>query len=168
MFRNVNTRNILYGITFCFILCSSLSGCTKTNYIVLRDVPISPSFVVIPVNNTMQEISYANLIERAILSSGFRVELRPASKEIEKTLTGPTDNNDKVQTLTERYFELEKLTADYLVQTYAASADVKVSKLSKISEVLTIVKVPRISQQYGENPRYIMMKVLSKLLNKTL
>lgn len=168
MFRNVNTRNILYELIICFILCVSLSGCVQTNYIVLRDVPLSPSFVVIPVNNTMQEISYANLIERSILSSGFRVELRPASKEIEKTVTEPTDKNDKIRTLTERYFELETLTADYLVQTYAVSADVKISKLSKISEVLTIVKVPRIYQGHGESPSDIMMKVLYKLLNKNL
>lgn len=168
MFRNVNTRNILYEIIICFILCVSLSGCMKTNYIVLRDVPLSPSFVVIPVNNTMQEISYANLIERLILSCGVRVELRPASKEVEKTVTEATDKNDKMQTLTERYFELETLTADYLVQTYAVSADVKISKLSKVSEVLTIVKVPRIYQPPGENSRDIMMKVLSKLLKKNI
>ena len=168
MFRNVNNSLILFSMIVCFVFCACLSGCGKTNYIVLRDVPVSPSFVVIPVNNTMQEISYANLIERAILSSGFRVELRPASKEVEKTVTEPTDKNDKIQTLTERYFELETLTADYLVQTYAVLADVKISKLSKISEVLAIVKVPRIYQTYGENPRDIMMKVLSKLLKKTL
>ena len=32
----------------------SLAGCAKTQFVVLRDVPESPSFVVIPANNYLR------------------------------------------------------------------------------------------------------------------
>ena len=40
-------------------------GCstTKYEYVVLRDVPQSPSFVVIPPNLYMYEIEFANTVE---------------------------------------------------------------------------------------------------------
>ena len=66
--------------------------------------------------------------------------------------------------MTERYFELDELTADYLVQTYATPAQVKISKLST-REVLTIINVARVSRGQGvEHPNDTMLKVLSKLL----
>ena len=146
------------------IFCLSFVGCGKTNYIVLRDVPQSPSFVVIPVTNTISEISYANVVERAIIAAGVKVVLRPASKEVEETTTTPANNGDSTTILTERYFGLDELTADYLVQTYATPTQVKISKLST-REVLTIVNVARVSRgQGGEHPNDTMLKVLSKLL----
>ena len=71
-----------------------------------------------------------------------------------------------------RNFALDALTADYLVQTYATPADVKISKLATpvdgISEVLTIVKVSRVyNAPSGEYPSDTMARVLSKLLGDT-
>ena len=150
--------------TMCYCLwivvfCLNLAGCGKTvYYIVLRDVPDTPSFVVIPANNTMAEVSYANVIERAILSAGVKVELRPASKEVEKTTVDASNKRNTTLSRTERYFALDELTADYLVQTYATPADVKISKLATpdgVSEVLTIVKVSRVyNAPGGESPIY--------------
>ena len=158
-------NNMIFYSCLCFIIfCLSFVGCGKTNYIVLRDVPQSPSFVVIPVTNTISEVSYANIIERAIIAAGVKVVLRPASKEVEETTTTPTNNGDSTKILTERYFELDELTADYLVQTYATPAQVKISKLST-REILTIVNVSRVYRgQGGENPDDTMLRVLSKLL----
>ena len=160
----MKTNMVFYPYLCIIIFCLSLAGCGKTNYIVLRDVPQSPSFVVIPVTNTISEISYANIIERAIIAAGVKVVLRPASKEVEETTTTPTNNGDSTKILTERYFELDELTAEYLVQTYATPAQVKISKLST-REILTIVNVSRVYRgQGGENPDDTMLKVLSKLL----
>lgn len=120
--------------------------------------------MVIPVTNTIAEVSYANIIERAIIAAGVKVILRPASREVEETTTTPTNNGDSPKILTERYFALDELTADYLVQTYATPAQVKISKLST-REVLTIVNVSRVYHgQGGEHPRDTMLRVLSKLL----
>ena len=158
-------NNLFFYPGLCFIIfCLSFMGCGKTNYIVLRDVPQSPSFVVIPVNNTIPEVSYANVIESAIIAAGAKVVLRPASKEIEKTTTSPTNNGNTTKILTERYFALDELNADYLVQTYVTPAQVKISKLST-REVLTIINVYRVHRGQGrEDPRETMLKVLSKLL----
>lgn len=156
--------NMVFYYYLCFIIfCLSFVGCGKTNYIVLRDVPQSPSFVVIPANNTIPEVSYANVIESAIIAAGVKVILRPVSKEIEKTITTPTNDGGSTNILTERYFELDELNADYLVQTYVTPAQVKISKLST-GEVLAIVNVYR--GQGGEDPRDTMLKVLSKLLGR--
>ena len=157
----MKTNTVFYYGLCLIIFCLSLVGCGKTNYIVLRDVPQSPSFVVIPANNTIPEVSYANVIESAIIAAGVKVMLRPVSKEIEKTITTPTNDGGSTNILTERYFELDELNADYLVQTYVTPAQVKISKLST-GEVLAIVNVYR--GQSGEDPRDTMLKVLSKLL----
>ena len=157
--------NMIFYLCLCVIIfCLCFAGCGKTNYIVLRDVPQSPSFVVIPVTNTISEVSYANIVESAIIAAGVKVVLRPASKEIEKTTTTPTDDGDSTKILTERYFELDELNADYLVQTYVTPAQVKISKLST-REVLTIVNIfPIYRGQGGKNPNDTMLEVLSKLL----
>ena len=160
----MKTNIVFYRCLALIIFTLSFVGCGKTNYIVLRDVPQSPSFVVIPVNNTINEISYANIIESAIIAAGVKVVLRPASKEIEQITTSPTNNGDSTKILTERYFALDELNADYLVQTYVTPAQVKISRLST-GEVLTIINVYRLHRgQGGEDPRDTMLKVLSKLL----
>ena len=156
--------SIVYGYLCLIIFSLSFAGCGKTNYIVLRDVPQSPSFVVIPANYTIPEVSYANRIESAIIAAGVKVILRPTSKEIEETTTTPADNGDSTKILTERYFALDELNADYLVQTYVTPVQVKISKLST-REVLTIVNVSRVIRGQGvEHPNDTMLKVLSKLL----
>ena len=99
----------------------------------------------------------------AIIAAGVKVILRPVSKEIEKTIITPTNDGGITNILTERYFELDELNADYLVQTYVTPAQVKISKLST-GEVLAIVNVYR--GQGGEDPRDTMLKVLSKLLGR--
>lgn len=162
--EHMKTNMFFYPCLCIIIFCFSSAGCGKTNYIVLRDVPQSPSFVVIPANNTIPEVSYANVIESAIIAAGVKVVLRPISKEIEKTITTPTNDGGSTNILTERYFELDELNAEYLVQTYVTPAQVKVSKLST-GEVLAIVNVYRVHRgQGGEDPRDTMLKVLSKLL----
>ena len=52
----MKTNMIFYHYLCLIIFCLSFVGCGKTNYIVLRDVPQSPSFVVIPANNTIPEV----------------------------------------------------------------------------------------------------------------
>ena len=168
----MKSQTLLCYCLWIVVFYVNLAGCGKTAYyIVLRDVPDTPSFVVIPANNTMAEVSYANVIERAILSAGVKVELRPASKEVEKTTVDASDKRNTTLSRTERYFALDALTADYLVQTYATPADVKISKLATpggISEVLTIVKVSRVyNAPSGEYPSDTMARVLSKLLGDT-
>ena len=75
----MKTNMVFYPCLCIIIFCLSFVGCGKTNYIVLRDVPQSPSFVVIPVTNTISEVSYANVVE---------VRLRPKDRMKNNTVFG--------------------------------------------------------------------------------
>ena len=59
-----------------------LAGCApQTQFVVLRDVPESPSFVVIPANDYLHEVVFANEVENAIISAGVKVVMRPVTKD---------------------------------------------------------------------------------------
>ena len=64
------------------LLSVSLTGCVSHQVVVLRNVPKSPSFVVIPANGYLKEVRFANEIEGAIISAGVKVVARPATKEV--------------------------------------------------------------------------------------
>ena len=117
-----------------------MAGCARTKFVVLRDVPQSPSFVVIPANTYLLEVEFGNKIEQAIISSGVKVVIRPSTKEVttEKVLEKARDNQAAGMKLTERYFEFEKINADYIVQTYATSQQVKITK-RETQEVLAVL-----------------------------
>lgn len=50
----------------------------------MRNVPESPSFVVIPANNYLYQVMFANEIEKAIISVGVKVVMPPATKDVTK------------------------------------------------------------------------------------
>lgn len=123
-------------------LVLSLTGCAQTRFVVLRDVPPSPSFVVIPANDYLSEVTFANEIERAILGAGVKVVMRPSTKEVttEKVTEETEGNQASGMKLTERYFAFDEIDADYIVQTYATSNPVKITK-RETQEVLTVLTV---------------------------
>jgi hypothetical protein len=139
-----------------FILCliGFLTGCGPQipQFIVYRDVPESPSFVVIPANDYMHEVFFANEIEEAIISCGVKVVKRPTTKRIrtEKSIGGlegnqTRDSDASVTTVreadakrVESYWEYESIEADYLVETYVSEKHVKNLK-SGMREVLTVL-----------------------------
>lgn len=133
------------------ILLLFITGCGRTQYIVLRDVPPSPSFVVIPANDYLYEVEFANHIENALIGAGVKVVIRPATKEVltEQTVRGlerrQTDgqqsNLGAGARLTERYVEYENIDADYIAQTYKTSRQVKISK-KETREILAILVAP--------------------------
>ena len=133
--------NKLFG-TVLVIFALIMTGCAQTKFVVLRDVPQSPSFVVIPANSYLSEVAFGNKIEQAIISCGVKVIMRPSTKEVktEKVLEKAEDNQAASMKLTERYFEFEKINADYIVQTYATSQQVKITK-RETQEVLVILSV---------------------------
>ena len=117
-----------------------MAGCARTKFVVLRDVPQSPSFVVIPANTYLLEVEFGNKIEQAIISSGVKVVMHPSTREVttEKVLEKAEGNQAAGMKLTERYFEFEKINADYIVQTYATSQQVKITK-RETQEVLAVL-----------------------------
>ena len=130
------------------VLLLFLAGCGRTRYIVLREVPQSPSFVVIPANDYLHEVAFANHIENTIISTGIKVVVRPATKEVlteqavggsgSRRAEGHQSNLGMGAKLTERYFEYESVDADYIVQTYRNSLQVKISK-RETREILAVL-----------------------------
>ena len=152
-----------------------LAGCApQTQFVVLRDVPESPSFVVIPANDYLHEVVFANTIENAIISAGVKVVMRPATKEItmEKTVQRAkgkqADDVKLIQSadakLIERYAAFEEIDADYIVRTYVTSGQVKISK-RETEEILAVLVV---AKQYmnAAGPVYIWLLELKKALAK--
>lgn len=133
------------------ILLLFFAGCGRTQYIVLRDVPPSPSFVVIPANDYLYEVEFANHIENALISAGAKVVIRPATKEVmtEQTVRGLERRQTEGQQsnlgagakLTEKYVEYEDIDAGYIVRTYKTSRQVKISK-KETREILAILVAP--------------------------
>ena len=121
-----------------FVLTSA--GCSQTHFVVLRSVPQSPSFVVIPANAYLHEVEFANKIEQAIINSGVKVVMRPSTKEVttEQTIEEAKDSRASGVRLTERYFAFEEIDADYIVQTYVSSHQVKITK-QETQEVLSVL-----------------------------
>ena len=127
-----------------------LAGCAPQTpqFVVLRDVPESPSFVVIPANDYLHEVVFANKVENAIISAGIKVVMRPATKDVtmEKTVQGAegkrTDDRALIQSadakLIERYSAFDDIDADYIVRTYVTSKQVKISK-RETEEILAVV-----------------------------
>ena len=126
-----------------------LAGCApQTQFVVLRDVPESPSFVVIPANDYLHEVVFANTIENAIISAGVKVVMRPATKEItmEKTVQRAkgkqADDVKLIQSadakLIERYAAFEDIDTDYIVLTYVTSRQVKIAK-RETREILVVL-----------------------------
>ena len=127
----------------------SLAGCAQTQFVVLRDVPKSPSFVVIPANNYLHEVEFALLIEDAIISAGVKVVMRPATKKVttEKTIQGAEAKQGTSEKLIlaadakliERYSAYADFDADYIVHTYVTSQQVKIAK-RETREILAVLK----------------------------
>ena len=157
----------------------TLFGCsnTKYEYVVLRDVPQSPTFVVIPPNRYMYEIEFANTVEEIIMSLGVRVVDRPATKEItettEKGVAGAKTEDSKLMTgershqRVESYFEYEDLKADYVVHSYSNSKQVRIIKRQS-EEILASINLSHYPTPIGDiekrnSYRYIIFFFLDNM-----
>ena len=137
---------------FSFMLFLVTIGCANTQFVVLRDVPESPSFVVIPANNYLNQVAFANEVEAAIISAGIKVVMfSQARKEVTKEVAvegeiQAIEGNQAARKsgegkLTERYVEFfEEIKADYIVQTYAGSKQIRIIKRQP-REILAILNL---------------------------
>ena len=154
------------------LLSVGLTSCGTTQYVVLRNVPKSPSFVVIPANNYSYEVRFANEIESAIISAGVKVVTRPAIKEVmtEKAVHGAEGiQGSGAQAIraadakvTERYFAFDDISADYIVQTFANPEQVKFTKRESM-EILAVL-TPQLDVLNINHRSYPWMSAIHKTL----
>jgi hypothetical protein len=126
--------------TLLIIVLLVMCGCNAaTRYVIIRDVPDNPSFVVLSFNDYQLQIACADYAESALIASGVRVLRRPNVKDIEtrKGIGGTksglgtnTEENynqrqalakmrsdEEYETRIEKYKEIEDMRADYVVET---------------------------------------------------
>lgn len=139
-------------IILSFVLFPAIIGCS-TQFVVLRDVPESPSFVVIPANNYLNQVAFANNVEAAIISAGIKVVMSSqATKEVTKEVAvegeiQAIEGNQAARKsgegkVIERYVEfLEEIKADYIVFTYEGSKQIRIIK-KQTREILAVLTVP--------------------------
>ena len=129
---------LISSAIFAFSACKV----SETVFVVQRDVPPKPSFVVFPANDYLYQVEFANTIEKYLISSGVTVLTRPATKEIQATKQStqvdvqPTQPASAQATLTERYLAFEDTQADYIVYSYADSKQIKIARRES-KEILT-------------------------------
>ena len=94
------TIRMLFAIALFVAALISVSGCVPAThqFIVYRDVPDSPSFVVIPATNQLYQVHFANEVESAFIGCGVKVVVPPEIKEItiEKSVRGRVRYGDHV------------------------------------------------------------------------
>ena len=94
------TIRMLFAIALFVAALISVSGCVPAThqFIVYRDVPDSPSFVVIPATNQLYQVHFANEVESAFIGCGVKVLVPPEIKEItiEKSVRGRVRYGDHV------------------------------------------------------------------------
>ena len=139
-----------------------LTGCYtihQTTFIVQRDVPQNPTFTVMPANNSFSEVTFAHTIESCLIGAGVKVVQRPATKTVQteevKTKNKPTSEpalEGKGIAVTETFWAYEPTDADYYIQTYSASGQMKVVK-TETQEVLAILIMPKVYPIENADPR---------------
>lgn len=138
-----------------------LASCAPSPvFVVMRDVPVNPSFVVIPITDYRYEVEYANEIEAFLLTCGLKVIDRPIQKSVESKQTnsegaGKLSNNSDAITAdgavggyerVEKYYALGSTKADYILQTNANRQSIKVIK-KDTEEVLASFYVYSVNTQ---------------------
>ena len=167
----------LWTVIFSFVFLPAITGCQVPSYnqfVILRNVPESPSFVVIPPNNYLDQVAFANEIEAAIISVGVKVVMRPATKDVTKEVAveggiaavegSQAAHKSGEGRLIERYAAFEDIEADYIVNTYADSSQIRIMK-RQTREILTVLNLSE-KIIYRENENKISNRRRTKISNR--
>jgi hypothetical protein len=117
-------------------------------FIVRRDVPDTPSVVVVPSSWSRNDLEYADKIEEIVIGFGLKVVQRPSTRIITETkgavgtTGGETVNGVGTKTLKEEYVAYQETGANYLLLTDENSSRFKLI-LINTHELLASVKVGR-------------------------
>lgn len=142
------------GNTVLGLILLALIGCAvpvdTIHYVVLRDVPEKPSFVVLPAYLTPGQFEYADKIEVSLIKAGVKVVTRPPQKAVvtQKGIGAaeaqpPTEIPSVKQagaTMTESYYSYTDIIADYVVVGDEDSKRLKIIK-HETQELLTSLEL---------------------------
>ena len=129
-----------------FLLCLTFAiGCVKHHYIVYREVPEAPTFVVIPLSHSEAEMAFSAIIEKSIMANGVKIVQRPVIKQHEVVRSRDNDaffSKKGPEDVTESFsaYSIPPDYADYFVLTTSAARRVKIYN-PKTKEILAIFQV---------------------------
>ncbi|MDE0185586.1 MAG: hypothetical protein OXP71_09025 [Candidatus Poribacteria bacterium] len=156
-------RLVLRLIVLFAVMCVWGCGITKYNVVVSRDVPDDPTFTVVPANDQIREVTFANEVENAIITAGVKVVrfYRPTPTEVTKEASlgeeqagkklraEPYEMEEKAAAqkgsarVTKKYIESEGgVQADYYVETYSYRRHVKISNGEEVLAVFDAEPLP--------------------------
>lgn len=139
--RKWNTK-IKYSSCFLAVslfVLGSITGCTSTEqvFVATADSPSTPTLAVIPANNGLYQHHFANDVEEKVIEAGLNVIGRPSvtmqeiSQEAELAqMAGDKQASQQTAEITQTYSGFEESDADYVIQTYASSDQVRVLEQS--------------------------------------
>ena len=122
-------------LTAVILLVVSAVGCTTTEqvFVATADSPDTPTIAVIPANNGLYQHHFANVVEEKVIESGLSVTRRPSTVEKELSqgaelaqMAGDAQAAEQTAVITQTYSGFEESSADYLIQTYASSNQVRI------------------------------------------
>jgi hypothetical protein len=130
----------------------ALSACGPRGYVVLRDVPMSPSFVVIPAGAEEDHVAFANRVESVLIESGVRVLSTPGLRHVETERAqglgasgerlGPNESDgrslDMEARRREEFLTYADTAADYLLVLYDDPVRIKLTR-KETGEILASV-----------------------------
>jgi hypothetical protein len=125
----------VHFLTAVILLVVSAVGCTTTEqvFVATADSPENPIIAVVPANNGLYQHHFANFVEEKVIESGLSVTQRPSvvNQEISQgaemaQLAGDAQAAKQTAVITQSYSRFEESSADYLVQTYTSSNQVRI------------------------------------------
>ena len=159
-------RNLLLFIVLAFTGCHT-AIVKETNFVVHRDVPQNPSFVVIPSNYSNQEIEFANEIEELLLSYGISILARPTIKEVTthkgaiagKSEISSDDISGASESIAERFYSLGEIESEYIL--YANLGDKRIKIIHAATrEILSSFRFSTVKKYLNSPPRPSQMDKL--------
>lgn len=139
----MNARLVAVGL-----LLIVVSGCVHPSYVVSRDVPESPTFVVLSGSADEDEVEYANRMTSYLIAAGVRVVDLPASREAVSAESQSDREKDPPILLLEQFQKIRAVDPDYILWT-----DVEYHRLKFVKrpggEVLAsiVLRNPRPSEE---------------------
>ena len=154
------------------LLLLILTSCSTREFVVLRDVPENPSFTVIPAYYAYSEIRFANKVEKCLIGARVKVISHPGTKEIQteegKAKGKPTSEpalEAAGKVIVEKYHQRESTDADYIVETYAISRQIKIIRNNQTQEILAVLTAPAEGQNLGPAPETLQEYVIRALIH---
>lgn len=146
------------AILILILLTVTVFGCSSgPNFVVSRDVPAQPSFIVVPASTYPDQIEYADRFEGYLLAAGIRVLVTPAVREnltIKEGSQMHAEDNvlSEARSVVFEWSDAVKSSATYILSTDSEFSRVKIIRRDG-GEILASFQLKTFTMKAGEEER---------------